>query len=100
MENALPLFVLERQLVLRYTRSQIEDSLYFLEKRGYIVKHGYSGLTRVAFQLTDDALRVLRGGSFSREEQEAFREALVDVKQPGMWGVKINLGEARASVPP
>ena len=94
LENALPLFVLERDLVLRHTKQQIEDSLYFLEKRGYLYRHGFYGLTRVAFQLSEPALSVLKTGSFSAEEQRAFRESLLDVKQPGLWGMKFNLGEA------
>lgn len=94
LQNAIPLFVLERDLVLRHRRSQIEDSLYFLEKRGYLCRHGFQGLTRVAFQLSDSALEVLKKGSFAPEEQRTFREALLDVKQPGLWGMKFNLGEA------
>jgi hypothetical protein len=94
IENALPLVVLERELVLRHGKHQIDDSLYFLEKRGYLIKHGYSGLTRVAYQLSNAALTVLESGTFSAEEQQAFREFLVDVRQPGLWGMKLNLAEA------
>ena len=94
LENALPLFVLERDLCLRDTKQQIEDSLYFLEKRGYLRRHGFHGLTRVAFQLSESALSVLEAGSFSAEEQRAFSEALFDAKRPGIWGLKFNLGEA------
>jgi hypothetical protein len=94
LANALPLFVLERDLVLRHTKQQIEDSLYFLEKRGYLLRHGFHGLTRVAFQLSEVALSVLEADSFSEEEQRAFREALFDAKQPGLWGFKFDLGEA------
>jgi len=43
LENSLPLFVIERDLVLRHARQQIEDSLYFLEKRGYLIRHGFHG---------------------------------------------------------
>jgi hypothetical protein len=48
----------------------------------------------VAFQLSPAALSVLETGSFSAEEQRAFRESLLDVKQPGLWGMKFNLAEA------
>jgi hypothetical protein len=94
IQNAIPLFVIERDLVLRHKRSEIEDSLYFLEKRGYLWRHGLQGLTRVAFQLSDSALDVLKKCAFTPEEQQAFREALLDIKQPGLWGMKFNLGEA------
>jgi hypothetical protein len=48
----------------------------------------------VAFQLSDSALAVLENQSFSDEEQQAFRESLLDARQPGIWGFKFNLGEA------
>ena len=94
LQNAVPLFELERDLVLRYSKNQIEDSLYFLEKRGYLIRHGFQGFTRVAFQLSGSALAVLKNGAFTNDEQEAFREALLDLKQPGLWGMKFNVGEA------
>lgn len=94
LKNALPLFVIERDLLLRHSKQQIEDSLYFLEKRGYLLRHGFQGLTRVVFQLSDSALAVLESGSFPEEEQQAFQEALLDVRTPGLWGLKFNLGEA------
>lgn len=68
--------------------------MYFLEKRGYLIRHGFQGLTRVVFQLSESAFEVLEKGQFSIEEQHAFREALLDIRQPGLWGMKFNLGEA------
>ena len=94
IENAIPLFEIERDLVLRHSKNEIEDSLYFLEKRGYLIRHGFQGLTRVAFELSGSALEVIESGSFSDNEQEAFREALVDASKPGWFGIKLNLGEA------
>ena len=35
----------------------------------------------------------MQAGKFREEEQNAFREALFDLKQPGWLGMKINLGE-------
>lgn len=93
IENAIPLFVLEKELVLKYTKYQIEDNLYFLEKRQYIIRHGFQGLTRVVFQITESGIVVLEKGFFSIEEQTAFSEALFDIKQPGWLGLKFNLGE-------
>ena len=85
LNNAVPLLVLERELVLHHPKGEIEGALYFLEKRGYLIRHGFSGLTRVAYQLSDQALSVLQAGEFSKEEQAAFREELIDAK--------LNLGE-------
>ena len=93
IKNAIPLFVLEKDLVLRHLKGEIEDSLYFLEKRGYLIRHGFQGLTRMAFELSESALAVLEDGSFSDDEQQAFSEALFDLKKPGAFGLKFNLGE-------
>ena len=91
--HSVPQFALERQLVLKNKKGEIEDSLYFLEKRGYLIKHGFQGLTRVVFQLSDSGIAVLKSGRFTVEEQQAFQETLLDLRQPGMWGMKINIGE-------
>jgi len=94
LQHAIPLFVLERELVLHHTKAEIEDTIYFLEKRGYLVRHGFQGLTRVAYQLTPEALAVLASGSFAPEEQSAFQEAILDLKRAELWGLKLNISEA------
>lgn len=91
--NAIPMIAIEHNLVLRHKKAEIEDSLYFLQKRGYLIQHGHVGLTRVVFQLSDIALKALETGHFSKEEEQAFKEDLFDVKQPGWLGMKFNLGE-------
>ena len=48
---------------------------------------------RMAYSLTEKALDTLGSGRFTDEEQQAFREALLDVSKPGMAGMKVNLGE-------
>lgn len=45
-----------KELVFRYTKAQIEDSLYFLEKRGYLNKHGFVNFTLVARPVNRNAL--------------------------------------------
>ena len=94
IENAMPLYDIERDLVLRHSKSEIEDSLYFLEKRGYLIKHGFVNFTLVAYELSEQALKVLTDNKFTDEEQQTFKEALFDVKNPGWFGMKFNLGEA------
>jgi hypothetical protein len=94
IKYALPLYAIERDLVLRHEKQQIEDSLFFLEKRGYLIKHGYTGFTLVAIQLSASALEVLKSGVFPPEEQHAFRESLMELEKPGIWGMKVNLAEA------
>ena len=93
IENAMSLYEIEKDLVLRYSKSEIEDSLYFLEKRGYLILHGFMNLTLVAYELTVRAFEVLNENKFSDEEQKAFQEALFDIKKPGWFGMKVNLGE-------
>ena len=94
LKNAIPLAQLEYDLVLHYSRDQIEDSLYFLLKRGYLIQHGHRELTRVAYQLTDRANEALKLNQFTEDEQTAFKEAVLDLKKPGWLGMRVNLGEA------
>lgn len=91
--NSIPMFVLEQELVLSHKKVEIEDSLYFLQKRGYLIQHGHIGLTRVVFQLSEIALKALDEGHFNKEEKQAFKEDLFDLKNPGWFGMKFNLGE-------
>lgn len=93
IENAIPLAAIEYNLVLDYQKKEIEDSLYFLQKRGYLIQHGHIGLTKVAMQLSDNALKAIETGHFKKEEEKAFKEALFDLKNPGWLGMKFNLGE-------
>ena len=93
IENALPEISIEHDLVLRHSKAQIEDSLYFLHKRGYLFQHGHSGLTRVLFQLSPKAIKALETKEFEEEEQKAFQDAMFDVKTPGWLGMKVNIGE-------
>ena len=92
-ENAMPEIAIEHDLVLRHSKAQIEDSLYFLHKRGYLFQHGHKGLTRVLLQLSPKALQALETGEFDKDEQIAFKDAVFDVKTPGWLGMKVNLGE-------
>lgn len=88
-EHAIPQITLEHQLVLQYKKNQIEDAFYFLEKRGYLRRHGFQGWTRVAFQLSELAHEAFEKNSFSLEEQQAFSEDIIEIK-PGAWGVWLN----------
>lgn len=74
IKNALPIRVLESDLVLHHNKADIEESLCFLEKRGYLVLHGYRGVIRTVYSLSDAAIRVLEIGFFPEEEQHAFSE--------------------------
>ncbi len=93
LENAVPEAVIERDLVLRHAKEEIQDSLYFLEKRGYLKLHGFRGMTQVALQLTPAALKALEERTFAPDEQQAFRESILDISRAEAWGAKFNLGE-------
>lgn len=74
IRNAIPIRVLESNLLLHHKRADVEDSLLFLERRGYLVLHGARGLNRAAYSLSDAAINVLELGLFPDEEQQAFDE--------------------------
>lgn len=87
IEHAAGIVELEKELLLHYCKQDIEDSLYFLEKRGYLV------VPRMAYSLTEKAIRALEAGSFSEEEEKAFSEALIDFNKSAWMRMKFNLGE-------
>lgn len=94
IKNAISIGELEKKLVLRYGKQEIEDSLYFLEKRGYLGIHGLGiAVPRMVYSLSEIAIEALERGSFLEEEEKAFSEALFDLKKPGWLGLKINAGE-------
>ena len=93
VENGIDSNKLKAELVLQYKPNDIEDTIYFMEYRGYFLIHkagAFSGL--MTYSLTDKALKVLDDGELPKEEQVAFREALWDIK-PRVWGVSPNLPE-------
>ena len=94
VENGASIGKLESELVLKFSKSAIEDSLYFLEKRDYLIVHGYGMMSpRMVYSLTQKALDAIRSGTFTDEEQQAFEESLLDISKPGMAGMKVNLRE-------
>ena len=94
IENAFKIADIEKELVLKYSKSEIEDSFYFMEKRGYVDVLSW-GLhaPRSIYKVTEAGLSLGKSGSFIQEEQKAFEEALLDLRTPGMFGMKLNLGE-------
>ena len=89
IENATCIAELKKELMLHYCKQDIEDSIYFLEKRGYL------DVPRMAFSLTEKAVRALEAGSFSKEEEKAFSEVLIHLIKPRWMGVKFY---ARATI--
>ena len=89
IENATGIAELKKNLAMHYCKQDIEDSLCFLEKRGYL------DVPRMAFSLTEKAVRALEAGSFSKEEEKAFSEVLIHLIKPRWMGVKFY---ARATI--
>jgi len=88
IENATGIAELKKNLAMHYCKQDIEDSLCFLEKRGYL------DVPRMAFSLTEKAIGALETGSFSEEEEKAFSEALIHLKKTSWMGIKFNVREA------
>ena len=60
-EHAISTAALEAELVLKFGKSDIEETLFFLEKRDYIRPHAYGlAAPRMAFALTEKALQIIR----------------------------------------
>ncbi|MGB0908759.1 MAG: hypothetical protein ACPGYT_00210, partial [Nitrospirales bacterium] len=92
--NAIGISQLKSELVLHYSKQEIEDSLYFLDFRGYLRTHGLGiASPPMVYSLTQKAIDVLERGAFSEEEEMAFSEALFDLKNPGYFGLKFNVAE-------
>jgi hypothetical protein len=92
-ENAIGIGKLKSELVLHHSKQEIEDSLYFLEHRGYLSIHSLGLGPPMLYSLTQKAIDILERGSFSEEEEHAFSEALFDLNKPGSFGLKFNVGE-------
>lgn len=95
LEHAAGIDELESELVLKFEKSEIEDTLYFLEKRSYLVVHGYGLMNpRMAYALTKKALEILELKKLPEEEVKAFDTAILDLSKPGIWGMKFDIKSA------
>lgn len=93
IRHTIALVDLEYELVLRHRKGEIEDCLYFLEKRRYILPQGFKGMTRVTYSLTNRAKSALAERAFDKDEQSAFQAAVFDATKPGWLGMKLDLSE-------
>ena len=95
LEHGVGIADLESELVLKFEKNEIEDTLFFLEKRGYLLLHGYGLISpRMAYTLTEKALQTLESKQLSKEELEAFDTTILDISKPGIWGMKLDLKSA------
>ena len=92
--QTMALVDLEYDLILRHRKGEIEDCLYFLEKRRYLFLRGYKGMTRVTYGLTNRGKLAVKRRTFDADEESAFAASIVDVSTVGPWGLKFNLRES------
>ena len=93
IENAFAIGKLKGELVLKYRPDDIEDTIYFMENREYLVKHGYGTFApEMAYSLTEKALEVAQSQKLPEEEEKAFQEALFDIN-PKFYGMGPNWRE-------
>lgn len=93
VHNAYGVGQLKGQLVLRYKPDDIEDTIYFMKHRGYLIGHGFSMMPEMVFSLTEKALEVARSEKLPSEEEKAFEEHLWDFSNPKIYGVGFNARE-------
>jgi len=93
INNAYSIGGLKGKLVLKYIPGDIEDTIYFLFNREYLVLHGRGSIApEQAYSLTEKAIEVFQKKQLPLEEENAFKEALWDLK-PNFYGMGPNLPE-------
>jgi hypothetical protein len=93
IENAFAAATLKGELVLRYIPADIEDTIYFLKYREYLVVHGHGlMLPEYVYSLTEKAIEVHVNRQLPEEEEKAFQESLWEIK-PRVYGIGPNLPE-------
>ena len=77
-ENAIAVTDLKSQLVLRFSRADIEDTIYFLTSRSYVNIHRQGAIgPDIAYCLSNKAIDVLQNKQLPGEEQRAFEENIL-----------------------
>ncbi len=81
---------LKASLILKFSKSDIEDTVYFMKKRGYLKIHG-QGIVfpELAYSMTDKAKSVFDKRVLPPEEREAFKESLLKI-EPKIYWVRLN----------
>ena len=93
VENAYSIGGLKGELVLRHSPQDIEDTIYFMKNREYLVEHGYGMMgPAMACSLSEKAIKVWKEKLLPAEEQTAFKESLWDIN-PKLYGIGPNWKE-------
>ena len=87
IENGYPVGGLKGRLVLKFLPVDIEDTIYFMKHRDYLVIHGQGMIMPEAvYSLTEKAISVLETKQLPKVEKEAFRESLWNI-EPKLYGM-------------
>ena len=91
IENGYAVSLLKGRLVLKYLPQDIEDTIYFMKHREYLVTHGQGIIMPEAvYSLTDKAIAIHESKILPEEEQAAFKDALWNI-EPKLYGVGPNI---------
>jgi len=73
INNAYTIGGLKGRLVLKYKPEDIEDTIYFLKNREYLVTHGRGLIApEQIYSLTEKAIEVFQNKKLPQEEENAF----------------------------
>lgn len=91
VENSYAVSHLKSQLLLKFLPSDIEDTIYFMKHREYIIIHGQGLIIpEIAYSMTEKAISVFNNKELPEEEKEAFKESLWNI-EPKVYGMGPNL---------
>jgi len=92
IENGFAVTSLKGELVLKYLPQDIEDTIYFMKHRSYLMTHGIGALINpeAVYSLTEKALSVSEEQKLPLEEIKAFEESLWNI-EPKLYGIGPNI---------
>jgi hypothetical protein len=91
IENGYAVTSLKSRLVLKYLPSDIEDTIYFMKSRDYLIVHGQGMIMPEAvYSLSEKAISVYMSRELPEEERQAFKNKLWNI-EPKLYGVGPNI---------
>ena len=91
IKNGYAVSRLKAVLVLKFLPGDIEDTIYFMKHREYLITHGQGIIMpELVYSLTDKAISVCDSQTLPDDEKEAFKESLWKI-EPKFYGIGPNL---------
>ena len=91
VENCRGISYIKSQLVLKYLPPDIEDTIYFMKYRNYLIVHGQGMIMpELAYSMTEKAITVFDEKEIPIDEKEAFKESLWNI-EPKLYGIGPNI---------